>query len=1156
MKVYQKHTFAGNFIIMFTPRGLTTKARGSPFTPSSTQSKRISNLFTPQSRRPSLSQFTGGRSQISANRSQSSQLLDDSSLHRVDNYGVSLPVLITEALTLADRSTEITVCFDPSGWAWMVGGRKLFVWRYKPTVTTRGVQCKELMLPSSDLAHSAERVCIIPNIGDSQMASCVAVSPEGVVRYWPNIAYESSTAEISAELKGEECACVVNFEPFGVLLATTTSSLILLLTAPGQNTISCQPLKSSQGMFAGIGRRMSSFIFGASPLQTTGATLQALVPGFVDEDSRPFFVLSGTVLQKWEISEECPEKLLYQVDIGRLFRDALARKVWNQDSVQMAQLRTWLLDMKITRNGVMILGCGVNLESTSVVHYAVALLSTSESEPASSLDMFTVLDNTEHYQEEHENYFLGYHLLVPDINSLVAYIYDKHNIFIVSVSESNPTDTIELPSGDQLLGAGNSDKTAVFFSNSRGLFCVSSSAKTEQSILDESDQAALARTEVSSLVTSHSKVAEMSVSDDRYTRLKAAFINSLSGHLQDAQTAVENLFPSLCDESEAHTDMDELVVALSVDLIDDYPTSDPRWAESLRQDAAFSSSLIIQQQLRDKEKAHDYLISFLKKLDLWDRLCGVVMRETVMSTRLFLCEHAEKLQAAIALRELHSEHAAVIDNCIQAVLETERDAQIPSGLTPQDVFYREVSRISEIVSALIDYEVDRLSSDLPPRQRVILVSITNNILEGVLSSALQYRQCKAAVFQSEADELSDFEYIPWTSSGGSKGIRTLISKQFNITLESGVPEAKNVEGRGVLFEQVLRMADLLLDGYSCQLESLRQNPEKSEQYRQLNKKYEQERSKLISPLLDYEQYERAASLAEKYFDFNALIQICEVTNNEERLQRYITQFADRGFSKFLFDWYMKEGKRGRLLCQPGIQSEELQTFLNSDNNKYLSWLHDINSDNYLGAHETLMQLQEEETTFLAKKKTLLSLCKLAALAVDNYDIDLTDNIEVTNDALNLVLHQEQVPPDVFRNIGVNPENMRVFSPKELIELYIGDENHSANEYHFKIALDLLHYVDKDDPSSNYDQLKIHIWTRAILRDNWSQMSTSDPMESNRQTVFFKMVDLAHSEGEAIGEILPDVNVLLASEELGPLRDNANFQFLLKAGYEHIQRILS
>lgn len=76
----------------------------------------------------------------------------------------------------------------------------------------QNVHCKELTLPPSDLAHSAERVCVIPSDNDSQPAACVAVSPEGVVRYWPNIAFESSTAEISAELRGEECAKVINFQ--------------------------------------------------------------------------------------------------------------------------------------------------------------------------------------------------------------------------------------------------------------------------------------------------------------------------------------------------------------------------------------------------------------------------------------------------------------------------------------------------------------------------------------------------------------------------------------------------------------------------------------------------------------------------------------------------------------------------------------------------------------------------------------------------------------------------------------------------------------------------------------------------------------------------------------------------------------------------------
>ncbi len=42
--------------------------------------------------------------------------------------------------------------------------------------------------------------------------------------------------------------------------------------------------------------------------------------------------------------------------------------------------------------------------------------------------------------------------------------------------------------------------------------------------------------------------------------------------------------------------------------------------------------------------------------------------------------------------------------------------------------------------------------------------------------------------------------------------------------------------------------------------------------------------------VQHEQYERAASLAEKYSDFGILVQLCEVTNNQDRLQRYMNQY--------------------------------------------------------------------------------------------------------------------------------------------------------------------------------------------------------------------------------------------------------------------------
>ena len=45
--------------------------------------------------------------------------------------------------------------------------------------------------------------------------------------------------------------------------------------------------------------------------------------------------------------------------------------------------------------------------------------------------------------------------------------------------------------------------------------------------------------------------------------------------------------------------------------------------------------------------------------------------------------------------------------------------------------------------------------------------------------------------------------------------------------------------------------------------------------------------------VNFEQYERAASLAEKYCEFDILIQLCEQTNNTERLTRYLNQFHNR-----------------------------------------------------------------------------------------------------------------------------------------------------------------------------------------------------------------------------------------------------------------------
>lgn len=45
--------------------------------------------------------------------------------------------------------------------------------------------------------------------------------------------------------------------------------------------------------------------------------------------------------------------------------------------------------------------------------------------------------------------------------------------------------------------------------------------------------------------------------------------------------------------------------------------------------------------------------------------------------------------------------------------------------------------------------------------------------------------------------------------------------------------------------------------------------------------------------VQHKHFDRAASLAEKYEDFEMLMTICDATNNQERLQRYRSQFADK-----------------------------------------------------------------------------------------------------------------------------------------------------------------------------------------------------------------------------------------------------------------------
>lgn len=75
----------------------------------------------------------------------------------------------------------------------------------------------------------------------------------------------------------------------------------------------------------------------------------------------------------------------------------------------------------------------------------------------------------------------------------------------------------------------------------------------------------------------------------------------------------------------ASSELDHAVFDLSLQLINDLPSSDPRWAEHNASDLLASSSVIILDSLQSKLQAHSILVQFLSDMGFISRVCLLSM---------------------------------------------------------------------------------------------------------------------------------------------------------------------------------------------------------------------------------------------------------------------------------------------------------------------------------------------------------------------------------------------------------------------------------------------------------------------------------------------------------------------------------------------------
>ncbi|KAM4041959.1 nuclear pore complex protein Nup133 isoform 2-T2 [Anomaloglossus baeobatrachus] len=1067
--------------------------------------------------------------------------------YNVKLFGSTLPVKVMEALTSAQVNDSLMVKIHELGWAWLVCNDRILLWKISQSSSAKSMSCKELQLPPSDFPWSADLVDIstAEDVTTIQSLAVMAATGEGSIRYWPSLAHEEFYTEAFADLGDNICSFLTAVKAGSFILSSSKNIHVRLM--PDVSGKICQRyLQQGQGMLSGIGRRVSTLFGILSP------SIESSLLSVLYDKGDSFYTLTNNNINKWDMDDNSETHVLTW-DMSRVLKENISDAIWGSESNYeeiKENINVSYLDLNQSSDGLVILAAAWHPGDTPCMSYYTLITVEDEGYNFSDQLSVEVTHLSPLFQSEE---MLFAQIVIPCFTSHFTCIYTKDMVFAccTGTRQANmPQEKISFEAqGDDIIGAGSCEDLTVFFTRKSGLLAVVPRQSVSLLPVDVEDSLSCSLAGARNLATSieSSTKGETIPHDDKTKLLKAAFLQFCRKDLFEAQCMVDSLFSAQTD-LEDDNELDQAVTQISVDLVDDYPASDPRWAESVPDEATglSNTSLILLHQLEDKMKAHSFFLDFLHQVGLFDRLSTCQVRGSTMASRLLLCEHAEKLSAAIVLKNHHTKLPTLVNSVIQLAL-TKRMCSVPHNLTPADVYFREVSQMDIIFECLIDTEeTDLQSTSMDSVEWANVVVDVNMILKDMLHAACQYRQNKASLYKSECKD-KEPEYIPWTASSG---IRTVITSQHGIILKKVYPQADS-RLRGDLIEQLVALLNYFLDDYVTQLKSV-DRPTDQERYSILETEYAQKRSKLLAPLLTLGQHQWASSLAEKFCDFDVLVQICELTDNQNRLQRYMAQFADQNFSDFLFRWYLEKGKRGKLLSQPVSQHGQLASFLQA--HEHLSWLHEINSQDFEKAHQTLQTLANMESRYFCKKKTLLGLSKLTALASDFQEDLLQDKIEEISNQERFLLYQEMLPKQLLEDKKLELNVLPVFSPIKLVELYISEENRRANEYDFKKALDFLEYINEEE-EVEIEDLKLHILCKAIKRDTWSTLDgKDDPIEAAKDSIFVKVLQLLN-KGKDLKDYLPDVSMLLQSSELDSLKADRCFEFVLKANYEYYSKPL-
>lgn len=417
------------------------------------------------------------------------------------SYESLLPFLVVEAISSQGASfNSMSVRMIDQGWAWLVTGRKLLIWKFKdskaPSVAKARRMlspCFELQLPQSDLNHRADLIQTFfmpqnPNtsIRAVTVPAALAVSPEGTIRFWSNIANERFTESSVAELQGLEFCTLVPLSQLEYLLGTTTGSVFILvidITAhDSKNVLVCSTLNAPSGLLSGIGRRVTNLFFGQmttdvgadsrKPLITVPKYSQSTIDKTGSTD-RPFFVMSSTFkLRQWSRTNEGTNSCNQLIREWDLQKNVFLKLVTELGLTEQDYLNFWPIDLITTKTKELLMLI-VTLDTTrdNAINYATCVFNPYQA--GDSIANLTLLrSHSWHYSNESEDQLLALRFLERRTNSSICFMYDRKFLFLVK-TDQDILDAVDYANQDDgILGAGIVDTHPILFTQRDGLIYV------------------------------------------------------------------------------------------------------------------------------------------------------------------------------------------------------------------------------------------------------------------------------------------------------------------------------------------------------------------------------------------------------------------------------------------------------------------------------------------------------------------------------------------------------------------------------------------------------------------------------------------------------------------------------------------------------------